>query len=165
MDGVLEPSSSSASGGALVFLGTIPGSLVDVMKRKTRVSDIEAEIIVGFMMIAWDDNIYDKGGLKRYAVTCNVIMLDTDHNCCEDHYHHCCSMHMLLTCGALLRVVELGFHLVAEDDGWTDDEEREPPGLGVQLRQRLIVLCLHGHLVVLSSLLLHEALVLPRVMT
>jgi len=37
MDGVLEPSSnSSASGGALVFLGTIPGSLADVMKRKAR---------------------------------------------------------------------------------------------------------------------------------
>ena len=37
MDGVLEPSSnSSASGGALVFLGIIPGSLADVMKRKTR---------------------------------------------------------------------------------------------------------------------------------
>ena len=32
MDGVLEPSNSSASGGgALVFLGTIPGSLADVM--------------------------------------------------------------------------------------------------------------------------------------
>ncbi|TVU27118.1 hypothetical protein EJB05_29698, partial [Eragrostis curvula] len=125
IDGVLEPSNSSASGGALVFLGTIPGSLVDVMKRKKRVSDIEAEIIaLGFMMIARDDNRDDKAGLKRSAVTCYVIMLDTDHNCCEDHYHHCCSMHMLLTCGELLRVVEFGFHLVAEDDGWTDDEER-----------------------------------------
>lgn len=36
IDGVLEPRNSSASGGALVFLGTIPGSLADVMKRKTR---------------------------------------------------------------------------------------------------------------------------------
>lgn len=37
MDGVLEPSSNSSdSGGALVFLGTIPGSLADVMTRKTR---------------------------------------------------------------------------------------------------------------------------------
>uniref|UniRef100_A0A0E0F281 Uncharacterized protein n=1 Tax=Oryza meridionalis TaxID=40149 RepID=A0A0E0F281_9ORYZ len=36
IDGVVEPRNSSASGGALVFLGTIPGSLADVMKRKKR---------------------------------------------------------------------------------------------------------------------------------
>uniref|UniRef100_A0A0D9XWL3 Uncharacterized protein n=1 Tax=Leersia perrieri TaxID=77586 RepID=A0A0D9XWL3_9ORYZ len=36
IDGVFEPRNSSASGGALVFLGTIPGSLADVMKRKKR---------------------------------------------------------------------------------------------------------------------------------
>jgi hypothetical protein len=36
IDGVLQPRNSSASGGALEFLGTIPGSLVDVMDRKIR---------------------------------------------------------------------------------------------------------------------------------
>lgn len=36
IDGVVEPRNSSASGGALVFLGTIPGSLADVMNRKKR---------------------------------------------------------------------------------------------------------------------------------
>jgi hypothetical protein len=36
IDGELDPRNSSASGGALVFLGTRPGSLADAMKRKTR---------------------------------------------------------------------------------------------------------------------------------
>ena len=92
MDGVLEPSSnSSASGGALVFLGTIPGSLADVMKRKTRSciwgqvepnyfcfrlvaigmfvtdSDIKSDIILESMIVAGDDNWVDKDGPKRYS--------------------------------------------------------------------------------------------------
>jgi hypothetical protein len=31
---------------------------------------------------------------------------------------------MMLPCGALLRVVEFGFYLVAEDGDWADDEDR-----------------------------------------
>jgi hypothetical protein len=59
---------------------------------------------------------------KNAMTTCGNI-LDTDHNCCEDHYQRCCSVHMVLPCDMLLRVVEFGFHLVVEDDGWADDED------------------------------------------
>lgn len=44
IDGVVEPRNSSTSGGALVFLGTIPGSLADVMNRKKRSCNFEGEI-------------------------------------------------------------------------------------------------------------------------
>uniref|UniRef100_A0A0E0BEY6 non-specific serine/threonine protein kinase n=1 Tax=Oryza glumipatula TaxID=40148 RepID=A0A0E0BEY6_9ORYZ len=50
IDGVVEPRNSSASGGALVFLGTIPGSLADVMNRKKRSCNFEGEI---HMTVQW----------------------------------------------------------------------------------------------------------------
>lgn len=54
--------------------------------------------------------------------------MDTDHDCCDDDYQRCCSMHLLMP----IRAVEFGFHLVAEDDGWGDDEERrEQKGRGI----------------------------------
>ena len=50
---------------------------------------------------------------------------DTDHDCCDGDYQCCCLMQLLL----LTRAVESGFLLVAEDDGWGDDEEcREQEG-------------------------------------
>jgi len=56
--------------------------------------------------------------------------MDTDHNRGDDDYHQRCSMHMLLA--STIRVVEFGFHLVAEDDGWGDDEEgREQQGCSI----------------------------------
>ena len=52
----------------------------------------------------------------------------TDHDCCDGDYQCCCLLHLLLP----TRAVELGFHLVAEDDGWGDDEERrEQEGRGI----------------------------------
>jgi hypothetical protein len=57
--------------------------------------------------------------------------MDTDHDCGDDDYQHSCSMDMPL--GSATGVVEFGFHLVAEDDGWADDEEhREQQGCGIR---------------------------------
>jgi hypothetical protein len=56
--------------------------------------------------------------------------MNTDHNRGDDDYQHRCLMHMLLA--STTRVVEFGFHLVAEDDAWADDEERrEQQGCGI----------------------------------